>query len=204
LFHISGPGRKVTDLHTHASLIRKLLQFKLPEAQPPPIAPARIRRDEDRACLRIEASPFMAPPPAPSSSSCSSAPVSYNCFPSPHRSVRRRPAWPDVPLIAGGRGRRRDAQGRCRAGDNRLVCRPRRPIAARDLVEVAINLRASGHRSASAQTSPPQLIGAHKKLANLCVNGGWTLASARHERPTMDPVDLQHAPRPPKHADWDA
>src|SRR5215471_19543796 len=64
LVPLARARRKMTHLHAQAGLIHKLLQFEFPESQPPSIAAAGIRRNEDGPGLRIEPSPFMPPPSA--------------------------------------------------------------------------------------------------------------------------------------------
>src|SRR2546427_6438568 len=50
--------RKVAHREGQARLVRELLQFPFPEAQPHPVAAPAVRRDESLARAGIQASPF--------------------------------------------------------------------------------------------------------------------------------------------------
>src|SRR5260370_11935018 len=45
-------------------LIGEFLQFQFPQPQPPPVAPTAVGGDQNRPCIRIDASAFPAPPSA--------------------------------------------------------------------------------------------------------------------------------------------
>ena len=63
LVPLTRPWRKVAHHDGEARLIRKSLQFHLPQAQTIAITPAPVRRDQERLGVRIQSSSFGAPPP---------------------------------------------------------------------------------------------------------------------------------------------
>ena len=54
----------MTDRSREARFVCELLQLKFPKAQPPTVAPAGVGGDQYRSCIRIDPSPFLAPPAA--------------------------------------------------------------------------------------------------------------------------------------------
>src|SRR5215217_2540895 len=62
LVPLARAGREVTDRDGEAGAIRQALQLPLPEPQACPVAPARIRGDQQRTDAAIGGSPHHAPP----------------------------------------------------------------------------------------------------------------------------------------------
>src|SRR5450759_1821527 len=60
--YIMSRQREVTYRNGQAGVIGQALQFEFPEPETPPIAPAGVRRDQDRGGGGIEPTPFVTPP----------------------------------------------------------------------------------------------------------------------------------------------
>lgn len=56
--------REVTHRNGDAGVVGQALEFEFPEAQPPAVAAAGIRRDQDHRRVGIEAAALVAPPAA--------------------------------------------------------------------------------------------------------------------------------------------
>ena len=62
LVPFAGAGRKVTHRNAQCGLIGEFLQLQLPQPQSPPVTATAVGSNQDRFCVRINASALSAPP----------------------------------------------------------------------------------------------------------------------------------------------
>ena len=106
LVPFAGARRKMTDGNRKARFIRQLLQLQFPESQPRAIAAPAIRRDQQRARLRIQRSSFVTPPP-PDGCDCGMLPCR-----DPFPRSRNPYCAPGRKCHTGRRGERRERESR--------------------------------------------------------------------------------------------